>query len=93
MLLRPVLIITTLIVGIAGTARAEDFWGHKLLDQPTQFIFGYGSRPVILPPPSRSLPFQCGSPRSSAISVPGTTALRPASLRWDCVDLGRTRMR
>ncbi len=43
MLLRPVLIITTLIVGIAGTAGAKDFWGHKLLDQPTQFIFGYGS--------------------------------------------------
>ena len=43
MLFRPVLIITTLIVGVAGTAGAEDFWGHKLLDQPTQFIFGYGS--------------------------------------------------
>jgi len=43
MLLRPVLIITLLIVGIAGTAGAKDFWGHKLLDQPTQFIFGYGS--------------------------------------------------
>jgi hypothetical protein len=43
MLLRRVLIIATLIIGIAGTAGAEDFWGHRLLDQPTQFIFGYGS--------------------------------------------------
>jgi hypothetical protein len=43
MLLGRVLIVLTLIVGINRTAGAEDFWGRKLADQPTQFIFGYGS--------------------------------------------------
>lgn len=43
MFLRRVLIVATLIIGISKTAGAEDFWGRKLADQPTQFIFGYGS--------------------------------------------------
>lgn len=29
--------------GASGRAAAEDFWGRKLADQPTNFIFGYGS--------------------------------------------------
>ena len=43
MSIRRVLIVAALVAGVAGTAGAEDFWGHKLVDQPTQFIFGYGS--------------------------------------------------
>ncbi len=37
------LIAITLLVGTGRPAAAEDFWGRKLADQPTQFIFGYGS--------------------------------------------------
>jgi hypothetical protein len=43
MFLARVLIAIALFLGVAGPASAEDFWGHKLADQPTQFIFGYGS--------------------------------------------------
>lgn len=34
-----------LLFVLAGEARAQtqDFWGHRLADGPTQFIFGYGS--------------------------------------------------
>jgi hypothetical protein len=28
---------------LAGRLGAEDFWGRKLTDAPTNFIFGYGS--------------------------------------------------
>ena len=32
-----------LILCLVGPARAEDFWGHKVANEPTNFIFGYGS--------------------------------------------------
>ncbi len=31
------------VFSLCGTASAEGFWGRRLPDQPTQFIFGYGS--------------------------------------------------
>jgi hypothetical protein len=37
------LIVLMLIIAIGRSTEAEDFWGRKLPDQPTQFIFGYGS--------------------------------------------------
>jgi hypothetical protein len=41
--MRRVLLVLMLITGATGSAGAEDFWGRKLPDQPSQFIFGYGS--------------------------------------------------
>jgi hypothetical protein len=35
-------VLLLLAIGV-HPARAEDFWGRKLPDQPTDFIFGYGS--------------------------------------------------
>jgi hypothetical protein len=35
--------LTLSLVFLAGNVDAEDFWGKKLQDQPTEFIFGYGS--------------------------------------------------
>jgi hypothetical protein len=35
--------LVILVTWAGGLPRAEDFWGHKLERQPTQFIFGYGS--------------------------------------------------
>jgi hypothetical protein len=43
MMFRRVIIVATLIAVFPGAVEAEDFWGRKLPDQPTQFIFGYGS--------------------------------------------------
>lgn len=43
MRLRRVLLVLILAAGIMGSAAAEDFWGRKLADRPTQFVFGYGS--------------------------------------------------
>ena len=43
MWLKRALTLAILVTWIAGSPRAEDFWGHKLEPQPTQFIFGYGS--------------------------------------------------
>lgn len=40
-MLRAVLLLALIIM--PGLAAAEDYWGKKLPDQPTQFIFGYGS--------------------------------------------------
>ncbi|MBV8072018.1 MAG: gamma-glutamylcyclotransferase [Acidobacteriaceae bacterium] len=37
------LALVTLVLWIGGSPRAEDFWGHKLEHEPTEFIFGYGS--------------------------------------------------
>jgi len=31
------------VIVLASSAGAEDFWGRKLPDQPVNFIFGYGS--------------------------------------------------
>src|SRR5262252_8559008 len=39
---RAVALAATLLV-VAAAAHAEDFWGRMLPDQPTNFIFGYGS--------------------------------------------------
>src|SRR5512142_1838510 len=43
MMFRRVIIVVTLTAAISWSAGAEDFWGRRLPDQPTQFIFGYGS--------------------------------------------------
>src|SRR3954451_13203245 len=37
------LIQLALLVGLAGSIRADEFWGRRLPGEPTQFIFGYGS--------------------------------------------------
>ena len=37
------ILICLLILRLVSPAAAEDFWGRRLPDQPTQFIFGYGS--------------------------------------------------
>jgi hypothetical protein len=37
------LIASTLIVAQPGSVFAADWWGRKLPDAPTQFLFGYGS--------------------------------------------------
>ena len=37
------LIAAIVLAAFANQARAEDFWGRKLANGPTQFIFGYGS--------------------------------------------------
>ncbi|HJS87833.1 MAG TPA: gamma-glutamylcyclotransferase family protein [Acetobacteraceae bacterium] len=37
------LIAAALLAALAGRAGAEDFWGRKIANQPTNFIFGYGS--------------------------------------------------
>ena len=40
-----IMIATALLLAIGGAAgtEAEDFWGRKIANQPTNFIFGYGS--------------------------------------------------
>ena len=43
MMFRRVIIVATLIAVFPGAPEAGDLWGRKLPDQPTQFIFGYGS--------------------------------------------------
>ena len=43
MMFRRVIIVATLIAVFPGAPKAQDFWGRMLPDQPTQFIFGYGS--------------------------------------------------
>src|SRR3954447_4503438 len=40
---RALTVAILVVVSSGGASRAEDFWGHKLEHQPTQFIFGYGS--------------------------------------------------
>lgn len=38
------LLIAAIVLGVAaGPASAEDFWGRKIVDPPTNFISGYGS--------------------------------------------------
>lgn len=40
------IILTVVLVGLAwsaGSADEADWWGHKLANPPSQFIFGYGS--------------------------------------------------
>jgi cation transport regulator ChaC len=37
------LIVAAILGAIAEPASAEDFWGRMVADQPTNFIFGYGS--------------------------------------------------
>lgn len=43
MLFARVLVTMALSAVLAGTAHADEFWGSKLPNPPTQFIFGYGS--------------------------------------------------
>ncbi|WP_062610982.1 gamma-glutamylcyclotransferase family protein [Caballeronia calidae] len=43
--------VTLAFVGLAAHAHTTDFWGTRLPDQPTQFIFGYGS---LINTPSRN---------------------------------------
>ena len=45
------LIVALALVGPAAHAQSTDFWGSRLPDQPTQFIFGYGS---LINTPSRA---------------------------------------
>ena len=40
---RRALLVTGLLAVIVLPARAEDFWNRMLPDQPSNFIFGYGS--------------------------------------------------
>ena len=40
---RRVLFLPLLLAILVHPVRAEDFWGRKLPDQPTDFVFGYGS--------------------------------------------------
>jgi hypothetical protein len=40
---RCVWLLVVLLAVVAGPARAEEFWGRMLPDQPGNFIFGYGS--------------------------------------------------
>lgn len=35
--------LVVLLLTVSLSARAEDFWGQRLPDQPVNFIFGYGS--------------------------------------------------
>lgn len=37
------ILAASILAALAGGARADDFWGRKLPDQPVNFIFGYGS--------------------------------------------------
>jgi cation transport regulator ChaC len=45
-----VVALTLALAGPAAHAQSADFWGTRLPDQPTQFIFGYGS---LINSPSR----------------------------------------
>jgi cation transport regulator ChaC len=45
------LIVALALLGSAAHAQTTDFWGTRLPDQPTQFIFGYGS---LINTPSRA---------------------------------------
>jgi hypothetical protein len=45
------LIVALALVGPAAHAQTADYWGTRLPDQPTQFIFGYGS---LINTPSRA---------------------------------------
>ena len=36
--------VSLAFVALAAHSQTTDFWGTRLPDQPTQFIFGYGSR-------------------------------------------------
>jgi hypothetical protein len=44
-------VVALALVGSAAHAQTADFWGTRLPDQPTQFIFGYGS---LINTPSRN---------------------------------------
>jgi hypothetical protein len=44
-------IVALVLIGSAAHAQTADFWGTHLPDQPTQFIFGYGS---LINTPSRN---------------------------------------
>lgn len=46
-----VVALTLTLVGSVAHAQSTDFWGTRLPDQPTQFIFGYGS---LINTPSRN---------------------------------------
>ena len=37
-------LVAVILTGVAAApAKAEEFWGRKIAEQPTNFIFGYGS--------------------------------------------------
>lgn len=62
------LLIAAIILGaIAGPAAAEDFWGRMIADQPTDFIFGYGSlidtasRDATVTKPITAIPARVGA--------------------------------
>ena len=38
-----IMISAAILCVMARPAGAEDFWGRKMANQPTNFIFGYGS--------------------------------------------------
>src|ERR1700760_4934898 len=44
------LVVALTLVASAAHAQRTDYWGARLPDQPTQFIFGYGS---LIDTPSR----------------------------------------
>ena len=87
------LIAATILGAIAGPARAEDFWGRMVADQPTNFIFGYGSlvdtasRDATAKKPIAAIPARVGAAFGylrcwCSRSASGFTALglrRPAS--------------
>ena len=45
------LVLALTLAGAAAHAQNADYWGTRLPDQPTQFIFGYGS---LINTPSRN---------------------------------------
>ena len=69
------LIKICLLVGLAASVHADEFWGRKLPGQPTQFIFGYGSlinsasRNATARQPITALPVRLRLPASLDYSI------------------------